>query len=1160
MRALLLAALLLAAPEEPIRVRVRSFEEGTAIDGVRVAAMRVNGEGPFDPDAVLGGQGTPSLDSNWPIRVPVPPGEGRILLAAVAPGYAPALAWPSTDGDPRLLLLRRAAALEIAAESAPSAEPFAPAAGARPVPGAAVEIRLEAGYEPEGTPPMVRRATTGTGGAVRIPDLPRGPFHDVEVRAKGFAPARASRVLAGGEALRVGLVPAARVVGRVVRVPGGGPVAGARVRGGGGEVVSGSDGGFALEDLVPGRVAVTAEKEGTLALDAPVVEAPAGRTTAVPDLRLAVLGSVKILVQGPGGKPLARVPVRLLPPRPGMTDPSARTGSAGDVSLGPVVPAPGHRLVIEPESDFAPRVTDAFAVLPGEAVDLGAVRLDGGGVVEGRVEGPDGFPVPGATVLLFDGAEDPLRAAADPAAGGPLRREIPAAADGTFRFDRVPSGSRSLLARAPGRLPAASTRLVVAAGRTEPGVRLVLRPGAAVTGLLRGPEGEPVADALLVALAPLTGAEIARARTGPGGTFRLDGLPAGSCSIRVVLPGEDFPDPLRPLFPARVPFDGLDIDLPRSRSVEGVVLDPSGGEVRGVVVVVRLDRSAREVERVPLAADGAFATRPLPEGRWRLRAESPDGRVATADVEVGGDAPPRVVLTLALGATVRGRVVTGPAVKDLREVSLRLLLGGRGEASVPAAAIESSGAFALPGVPAGEHDLVVALPGLAPVVLRGVLVPPEGGVVDVGDVLLGLGATLRVRVYGESRGPLAGAAAAVEDPSGLRREEQTNAAGLALFPGLPAGDVVVEVRVPPGVVLRRLLLMPGEGEREEVVDLALLPAGTVEVRREDGPVPGALVRITAGADTTDAVADDRGVARLPGLPDGPVEVEVTPPGEPAVRLRLTAANGRLAVLLPADGIEGLVLSAAKGEPIPGALLRAWPEGPGGIAPEVKSDGKGRFRFPSLPAGNWTLEASARGFGAARTPAIRVLRGGGPTPVRVLLEAAGRVAGLVLDPTGRPVPGGTVEATDPATGDLLPGGRRAADAAGRYAFEDLAPGTWILTARAGGLGASPPEVAAVGPGESRALDLRLLPGGTLEVRVVGPGGRAVADALVEVRDFFGAPIPLEADVTGSDGLLRVPGLRAGVYVVSASKEDLAAEVRVRVDVRGGSKAVVALLPE
>jgi hypothetical protein len=1215
--ALLLGAFLLPAAPSPVPAPARAEEGAPALPkhaeavvvlegsptakDARVAAARVQGPGPFDPDAVLAGGGVAPGEGGR-ASVPVPAGEGRVLLAAVAPGYAPAIAWATADGEPALLSLLRSAPLDVLVESTPAAELVAEAADAKPVEGAAIEVRPAAGYEEPGAPPLVRRAKTGPDGRARVPDLGRGPFYEVEARAPGFAPGRASQVIPGGTVLRVGLVPAARVVGRVIRVPGGGPVAGARVRGGGVAAATGSDGGFALEDLEPGAVAVEAGKEGMIALDLPVVRVEGGKTATVPDLRLAVLGSVKVIVQGPDGAPVVEVPVRLLPPDgvaalPG--GPAAGvTGKDGSVLLSPVVPAAGHRLVIEPPDRFAPRVTDAFAVLPAEAVDLGVQRLDPGGKLAGEVAGPDGVPVPGATLVLFDGEADPLRVAADPAAGGPLRREVEAGADGKFRLERVPQGSRSLLARAPGRLPAASTRIAVAAGREEPPIRLVLRPGAAVTGTLRGPDGAPLRDALLVAIAPLAGTEIGRARSGPGGAFRLEGLPPGACAIRVLLPEEVFPDPLRPLFPALAPSDGLEVRLPSNRTLEGVVVDPSGGPVRGQVVVARflsvgvpggpaaaLER-AKEVERILLGGDGVFATRALPEGRYRVRAESPDGRVASADVEVTADPAPRLTLTLAQGSTVRGRVVTGPAVRNLREVSIRLLLGGRAEASVPAAAVEEAGGFTLPGVPPGEHDLVVSLPGLAPVVLHHLLVPPEGGVVDVGDVLLGQGALLRVRVYSESRAPLADAAVAVSDAAGIRREERTNAAGLALFGGLAAGVHGLEVRVPAGAVLTRPVDVPGDGEIEEVVDLGLDPPGTVQVRREGLPVPGAVVRVLDAlrgngpyAAASEVAADDRGFARLPALPEGPVLVEVTPPGEPPVRLSLTVRNRRLDVVLPADGIDGEVAAAADGRPVPGAVLRAWPADPGeGGAAEVllargagaAADGKGRFRFPSLPPGSWVIEAAARGFGTTRVGGVRVLRGGGSVPVRILLEAAGRLRGTVFDPAGRPVPGAVIEVTDPWTGDLVPGGRRSADSAGTYELGGLAPGTIVVTGRAGGLGASPPEVASLGAGESRSLDLHLVAGGTLEVRVVGPGGRPVADAAVEVRDFFGVVVPppeapggpvdplFGEGRTGPDGILRIPGLRAGVYLVRARREGLEAEVRVRVDTRGGARAALALV--
>ena len=1236
--ALLLAAALAAAPPSPpaaagepavVEVRVVSYDRpgaGSPVPGARVGAMRAAGEGPFDPEAVL--RAAPSAaGEDGSVRVAAPAGEGRILLAAAASGFAPGLAWvPPGEGGPVVLALRRGAATAFVVEGRGAGE--GPPA---PVGGALLRLTPAAGYEAEGTPRLLRVLGADAGGRGSLPDLAVGPFFDLEVRAPGWASRRIPFVLAGGAEVRATLEPAGRLSGRVVAVPGGAPVAGARVAAGGAAAATEADGTFLLEDLPPGTFPVEVAREGMLAVDRPLVRIEAGRTASVADLRLARLGSVAVLLRRADGTPVAGAALRLLPaegaPAPPGPPAAALSGPDGRARLAPVAAAAGHRVLVEPEPPLAPRVTGAFALLPGEAFDLGLLVLDGGGFLGGTVLGPDGFPAAGAEVTLFDGGEDPLRAAADPAAGGPLRRTVPCAPDGTFLLDRVPAGSRSLLARAPGRLPATLTRIPVAAGAGRRDLALVLRAGLSLEGVLLDADGAPVVDALLTVLRPPLNAEGGRARTGQGGVFRMEGLDPGAVRLRVLLPGEPFPDPLRPLFDVVVPSAGNEIRLPASLPVEGIVEDPSGEEPRGVVVVLRLEggepggtllETAREVERLPVPAGGAFATRPLPEGRYRLRVESPDGRVAVADAEVAAGAAPRVVLVLASGSSVRGRVVTGPVVRDVGRVSIRLLLGGRAEAALPPAAMEEDGSFALNGVPAGEHDLVVSLPGLAPVVLRHLAVSPEGGVVDVGDVLLGQGTTLRVRVHDESRAPLPGVVAAVADGTGLRREETTGGAGLALFPGLAAGPHLVEVRLPAGAILRRPVDVPPDGEIEEVFDLGLDPPGTVTVRRGGGPVPGAAVRVLdavrgAGdyAGSAEVVADHRGIARVPGLPEGPVLVEVTPAGEPPVLLSLVARGGALEVLLPEDGIEGRVAGAADGKGVPGAVVRAFAlmAGEGEVAEALRrgggarapprgggvpvpppppgggvggggrrggggagpADGEGRFRFPSLPPGEWLLEASGRGRGTERQGPVAVVRGGGAVPVEILLARAGRVAGTVRDGAGRPVPGAAVEATDPASGLLLPGGRGAADGAGRYALEGLAPGSVVLTARAGGIGASPPEFVSLAPGEERLLDLQLLPGGTLEVLVVGAGAEPLGDASVEVRDFFGVPVPLDAGTggpssplrgegrTGPDGLLRVPGIRAGVYQVRAWRGGVAGEARVRVDPLHGARTVVTLLP-
>lgn len=1207
---LLAAALLFpatVAAEEPgatgaIEVRVVTADdpEGRLPPlGARVAAGRAEGEGPFDPDAILRA-GTTAAGVDGRARIAAPAGKGRVLVAAVARGYAPGIAFAPEGGGPATVVLPPGAPVAVRVHVAIRGEVLGESGPGAPIAGAVVDLVPGRGYEEKDLPRVVRRATTGPEGVARVPDLAAGPFHDATVAAPGYAPGRAEFVLAGGADALVLLDPAGRIAGRVLGVPGGAPLEGVVVRAGESRATTAKDGTFLLENLPPGTVEVTAESGDRIPLDRPSTRVEQGKTAGVPDLRLAAPASARILVQDPAGKALAGVPVRLLPaegaPSPPGRPAAAVTGKDGAAVLSPIAPGAGHRVLVAAPEPFASRVTDAFVALAGETVDLGAVRLDAGGVLRGTILGPDGAPVPDAELLVFEGGTDPLRVAADPAAGGPLLLRAAASSDGTFEVRRVPAGLRSLLARAPGRRPAWRTRFEVAAGGEGKDLALVLVPGATVIGVLLGEDGEPSIDALVVALAPPLDAEAGRARTGPEGRFRIEGLPPGTLRLRVVLPGEAFPDPLRPLFEVVAPSaDGL-FRIPRCRVIEGTVLDPSGGPPRAVVTVGRLERGpasgplvevVREVERLPVAPDGTFATRPLPSGRYRLRADAPDGRIAAADAEIDEGPVAKVSLVLSIGSAIRGRIVAGPAARDLRQATVRVLVGGRAEAPSAPAVVEEGGSFSVNGVPAGEHDLVVSLPGLAPVVLRNLAVPPEGGIVDVGDVLLGRGTTLRLRVQGETKAPLPGVAAAVLDASGLRREETTGASGLALFAGLAPGPHLLEARLPSGLLLRRPIEVPDTGECEEVLDLGADLPGRATVRRGGAPVPGAAIRVYdaergagAFAGSVEVVADERGTARIPGLPDGPVLVEVVPPGEPPVRLPLRVRAGCLDADLPEDGIEGGVVAEEGGRAVPGAAVRALAAEAveGGVAEILRrrgvattADAHGRFRFPSLPRGAWVLEVAARGYGTARTGEVRVFPGGGAVPVEVALRRAGRARGTVRDPSGRPVPGAAVEATDPATGDLLPGGRGTADAAGVFDLDGLPPGMVVLTARAGGIGASPPESLSFAPGEVRALDLWIVPGGTLEVAVVGPGGRPVPDASVEVRDYFGRPVPLPEEGggaaaplraegrTGTDGVLRVPGLRAGIYSVRAWKDGISGEARVRVDARYGARTAVALVP-
>ncbi len=1209
-----------------VEVRVMAAETiDSPVRGARVVALRVPGDGPLDPDPVLGGGGV-ETDGDGRARVAVPAGEGRVLLAVVGPGRAPVLAAvpPAADGAgvldvdlPRAAgLVVRVTAAEVTVEGDPPAD--APAAGVdlrdgtavagappaagellllgavRPLAGVTVRF-TESGERAAGSVPAVRRwARTGEDGRAFVPDLPVDRPWRVDVVLEGFAPGVADQALAGGAPVSITLLPGAGVRGRVVEAPGGAPAAGARVRVAGFEAVTDGEGRFLLTDLPAGATAVEVSHRDALPLDRPAVHLRPGGIAQVGDLRVQGLVAVEARFRDPEGRPVAGVRATLLP-APGAdgggVEP-ALSDALGAVRLERVPPTVGHRLLVEPPLPLAAEVLPAFAVLPREGIDLGVVHLRPAGSLRGRVEDDGGRAVPGAEVLILPAHVDPLRALADPAVAGPPGRVVATDGEGVFACPGLAAGDRVVVARAAGHAPSPVLFAAVREGaETLLEAPLVVRAGESISGRVVDAAGAPLEGAE-ISNVPAGSQAMVRARTGADGSFRLDGLLRREHGLRVHLrPGD-----LRPAVrtTAVAPASGLLVRVPASHPIEGTVDDPSALRPLGTVQVFPLGESAgvgeppspwpEEVASVPVTEARTFRTPPLPEGRYRVSLRHAAGWTASADVTVGVEPPPAVVLVARRGAVLRGRTLVrgGAAAAGVR---LRVLVGGTEAGIVPPAISEADGAFEIPGVPPGEH--LLAFDG-GPAALGGearVAVPEGQDSVELDPVELLPAVTVSLLLRGEAGGPLAGVFVELRSASGAHASGATGGSGVAVVHAAP-GWHRATFRMPDGTVLRRPLLVPAGSRWEEVVDLLSGGDRDLRVLRRGAPVAGARVRIASveagpaglGA-SVDGVADDDGVARLPSLPDGPAVVEVVPPGETPVRLLVDLAGQRTTVSLPAGGLAGEVREEESSRPVSGARIDALPVGADGPVAEsfrarpvsTVSDAGGAFSFGSLPPGIWMLEVSGGGRGTVRAGPFLV-DGGGAAAVSVALPREAALEGRVLAAGGAPVAGARVTA---ATGGSAP--REAStltSAGGRYVLEGLGAGPWEVTARAAGLGSSVEEALTLAPGERRALDLHLMDGGTLEIQVMGAGGVPVPRAQVTVTDMFGTPAPFPAPGpaeegappppaagrTDGEGRTGIPGLRAGTYVVSARAEGLEpSSTRVRVDPLTGGRALVVLLP-
>ena len=173
-----------------------------------------------------------------------------------------------------------------------------------------------------------------------------------------------------------------------------------------------------------------------------------------------------------------------------------------------------------------------------------------------------------------------------------------------------------------------------------------------------------------------------------------------------------------------------------------------------------------------------------------------------------------------------------------------------------------------------------------------------------------------------------------------------------------------------------------------------------------------------------------------------------------------------------------------------------------------TDDQGRFVFPDLPAGSYTLSATKPGYVTAfhgstrpgRGPGVPVAVGDGQRVEATLRMLPGAViTGAITDARGAPVPSVPVTAVEvrPAGAVATPPARATTDDRGVYRIFGLAPGDYVVSAvpRLGGpgRGAITTDVVAVTDAEvrwARNLGTSPAPAGAPP-----PAGRAVTYAPV-----------------------------------------------------------------
>lgn len=880
--------------------------------------------------------------------------------------------------------------------------------------GAPVPKALVWSPEADLTPPVLSEAD----GSFRL-RLPARFRREVRAAAPGRFPAGAE-IPAGGEAAPVtlALAPAAVVTGRVVDEQGG-AVAGSflaaldptRPEEEPPLGWSRTDGSFRLASLLPGRkYKVTALQEGFAPGEAEAATAPAGK--ASPPIRIVLTRGQRAFgrVVDEEGRPVAGVLLTLEPFFEDDGPPSPFEESSGEEETG------FSFVVLEGSSDergafeipdistgtFILRATkEGFAAFSREGVeiaagsgpaDLGTITLESGVTIEGRVTDSKGRPLEGAQVSAIPFVDSMASGTFEVTSLKPMV----AGADGNFRVEGLKRGERyDLSARHPGHAPA-----------TAPGVeapaedlRIVLQTARTLSGRVVGPEREPVPGAEIQAReesrVTSEGSGITTISTRPlavtdaEGRFRIGELEAGT--LNLVVSARKYRT--RRLEGFRVPdedVDSLEIVLDRGARLEGRVVDGEGEPVVRARLEARLQNREgfSDPDSEPLTVsgeDGSYRLEGLETAQYRIVVESPTHGQTDAVTAIFPGTN-RLDIVFERGVEVTGRAVdeSGTPVADAA-ILLQAIPSGRGFDTVSSA----DGTFRFPAVRDGLFRLAGQARGFAEA-----SAPRE--IQISGQPLSGLelrflrGVTLTGRLLGLSPAELKSVwvqAHRVTDEGGLTSsgEGTVDAQGRYSLAGLTPGEWEVVANVGPRRSGRGTLHLAA-GVRDPVLDIEFPEGATLTGRVLLDGTPWSGVQVIASQVDDDesgngmATTTHDGRFTLPNLPPGRYSLTLTSPGGLGYNQVVEIAGDREVTIEIATGrLTGRVVSAADGEPVPGALVSLEgvdPElGSAFLGPSVRTEEGGTFEIPRLAPGAYKVTILREGFAPAEA-ALVVRPGGG----------------------------------------------------------------------------------------------------------------------------------------------------------------------------------------
>jgi Carboxypeptidase regulatory-like domain len=912
-----------------------------------------------------------------------------------------------------------------------------------------------------------------------------------------------------------------RTIALEARDPEGRPVAGALLRGFGGQAVAltGDDGRVQMAGdglpLAPG-VAMT-------------LEGPAGSSWANITARQLRGGPARVtlaLVTVVAGE---LIDASSHQPIPGGLVWSASAGLPPATSS-PAGPDGRFRLPMPAGSSMqlnaaAPGYLAATATVrrsPGQTAPV-RIELTRAAALNGEIVDRSGTPVAGAEVT-----------AGETALGRGLLGTVAADRNGRFRIPSLAAGvPYYLCTRAPGfapalmvaHAPAASVPAPAAAPPPAPAkpLRISLEPGSIVAGKVADVAGRPLPGIRLELMPtvgssswtlPWCGEEARRTvRSGRSGAFAIDHLAANGYRLRATGPG------LAPLTRQHIEVSTRTarVDLGTLTLQPGGVLDAQVVDSRGAPIPAASAMLSASDNQPSLDLEDQLPSQAVtgPDGKVRFAGLVPDVRYDLAihpseypETTVNGIAIPTagpLRIEVQDGHRLTGRVVgadgqpiAGAAVGVIRTMRLESLA----QVFPSGAETDAKGEFSLSGLTPGTVQLAATADGFRS--SRAVAQIPDSEPARPVEITL------------EPAGWLVGT---VRDTAG--------------------NPVSAQVSVMP----RAVSSSPGLAQLERFRMGVTEAAGEYRV---EGLDPGTYTVSAAPIERTGSVK-----------PSPPIEIQ---PGENTLDLVVELAK--------TWEVSGQVVDNA-GNPVDGASLQLSPRQAAGTSTATASLADGSFVFADVADGTYTPAARRHGYLMTADAAPVTVTGGPVSGLRLTLSRTeAMISGRLLHLAPAEMAGLRIEAkrTGPDEYELAErngwpveaGGSAVDPSSGSYQITDLAAGHWIVTATAAAGRHAGGQVDLEADGAMAVLDLDFAGGAILSGQVT-MADRPVAGAvvaLVSKADAAAGTAPARTE-TAADGTFASPSLPLGTIELAIVDLPLGVLYRRTVELTGDQTIAISL---